>query len=855
MTDTSDSPPSPATLRRARWICAATGAWGVITGFALFVPLLRLTSEGSGDSVVKFLLIFLGALVVVALIEWLREIIGGTLRTARPLPKVILSIALLGVFELCVLAYEEVFETGFERPYVLSEIAGKVAGRQKPLPFYRPEEVLQPESFLAVLRDAIESREATPATRVLGRLADETLWAIAPQIIPRPPRHDRFMDAVARSRPAGAPGAPAELTSCEIETLQGRASAPSYPGIDLCRWPLTPPIDGVALRGWLDSAAPPDTTTSFWDWTRLAGDSLAIGPDSVNRALTAEERESYLALRRKVQALQRVRLERMAGEPPEAMYVPSVDPTPDSVADHERTTSGMGAAELRAFLAQELNGLVVSPGLYHPDYFAEVAAAPGTRELLQQDRDAAVHYWRASNRLELEPGDEHAREQLGAAGRQLLPYSRVIQLNRELMDASFRPFLTAAVPWNDGRMRDLAVLAVLWTLSGGLLGWALSRVFRGATGGALRGALRGGLAALTAAPVGVIGYVFVVRLVSSVADIARGRLTNGATYFLPGEPTLGSVVVGRLRAVGSLWPWALAALAVGLLATGAWIRRRAGRRPAWRRLSRMTLVFVFAAVGSACLYALLDMNVLFVALVVALVWLVPAVFLGASAPFLRTGSALPRVWGWRAVIVGAVLVLITAARLYWREIPWWPALPGIMLILTGALAVRERRVEDYWPLAALTIAMTAGGTTALVQNATFHGLLADVHALNVPTGSYFQFWRRTPARPPEPAPAELEPREEPWNPYAAIEARLRYDPATIDRPPATSTGDAELDQRVRAGEEADREWLRRERGVVAAQLELVLVGSLGFWVTIGLLAGWSLVLPPRKHDEPAAGAA
>ena len=117
---------------------------------------------------------------------------------------------------------------------------------------------------------------------------------------------------------------------------------------------------------------------------------------------------------------------------------------------------------------------------------------------------------------------------------------------------------------------------------------------------------------------------------------------------------------------------------------------------------------------------------------------------------------------------------------------------------------------------------------------------------------------------PVPAPRNKAP----WNmpnpaptcsPESALAAALmagewaKANPAPTPRIPAeTSTGDAELDRRVRSGEEADREWLRRERGVVAAQLELVLVGSLGFWVTIGLLAGWSLVLPPRKHGEPAA---
>ena len=135
------------------------------------------------------------------------------------------------------------------------------------------------------------------------------------------------------------------------------------------------------------------------------------------------------------------------------------------------------------------------------------------------------------------------------------------------------------------------------------------------------------------------------------------------------------------------------------------------------------------------------------------------------------------------------------------------------------------RVEDYWPLAALVLAFAVYGATAIAQKATFHGVLANVHDLSVRGGSDIDLWSRAP-----------EPYT--FGPYDQLASRLSE---------SRFTGDSRLDETVDRLEEQHHERLKQERTSTARRLELSIVGSLGFWLTVGLLAAWAVARPPT-HD-------
>jgi hypothetical protein len=119
-------------------------------------------------------------------------------------------------------------------------------------------------------------------------------------------------------------------------------------------------------------------------------------------------------------------------------------------------------------------------------------------------------------------------------------------------------------------------------------------------------------------------------------------------------------------------------------------------------------------------------DVLFLLLLSAVVWAVPAAAIGFFAPALRRPSEDTRTWGVAAFLAGAALFVLTVARL---TDPWF-LLPAALLLLTSAVLRRGSRLNDYWPLVALTCAMIVSGATWVRQELTFTGVFQRFHAAN-----------------------------------------------------------------------------------------------------------------------------
>src|SRR5580704_11980137 len=163
-TSTPASEPSPAEKKlrqRVRLLCALTGAWGVATGYALFI-LISNRAEQTRDStaVFHFSAVLVVAVFVVALTEWFRDTIRGEASLPRrSLSAILSSVLLLAVFEVCVLAYEEVSQAAFETPYAVKEITAGVSGKEIPSAFLRMSDILQPGKFVNALLAGYKDKE------------------------------------------------------------------------------------------------------------------------------------------------------------------------------------------------------------------------------------------------------------------------------------------------------------------------------------------------------------------------------------------------------------------------------------------------------------------------------------------------------------------------------------------------------------------------------------------------------------------------------------------------------------------------------------------------------------------------
>jgi hypothetical protein len=196
---------------------------------------------------------------------------------------------------------------------------------------------------------------------------------------------------------------------------------------------------------------------------------------------------------------------------------------------------------------------------------------------------------------------------------------------------------------------------------------------------------------------------------------------------------------------------------------------------------------------------------------VGLVWIIPAALLGATVPYLKPGSALPKTWGLIGLLVGASLMGITALR--FQEL-WWLSIPGGLLVLTGVLIYSGWHVDEFWPLAAMGLGLLVSGWTFVLQEAAFGNVLAGLFAAE-PGGRTLDDELKT---------ATLHRPD------------LRPDEIQL----------AEFGREFKKQAAEDQALLQTTKRVVAERLELSIVGSFGFWSTIGLLAGWSVFRGQRQ---------
>ncbi len=866
---------------RVRVLCALAGAWGVATGYAIFILISQRVQEAPGFSAaMHFVGVLTVAVAVVAITEWFRDTIRGEKpETFRSLSAILTSVLLLAVFEVCVLAYEEVSEATFESPYTLQEIAARVSGKEIPYQFFQLSDVPEPRRLLERLqmgyRD-LQANRPSPEAPVVYELGPEMAWTLFQDDAPKPSRNDALVAIVKAADP--------DLSDCARYKRYQR-----YRAFDPYSWsseknPCPDDFGQPQKTAASPQLAPADQSNYDHLLEKL---DVLTGQDDAEMgyftyfASPSDVVEGFAPHAEPVAPSHWHKMDRIDAD----ADIPPVkqDPSPCLADDPNcplsrmrdvgvlanMTARDLSDRRLRELLTIELNHELLLPSLYNKDGFQFVDVPEALRQSLRQNDEDTHSYDNFQNRLaklraqpESEAIDDQIaeiQEELARLESRLLPLRRVVQLNRRLLVAAFPGLLMPATERLDENSANLIVLGLLWMCAGGTLGWILARgVFeerKPGTHASRLGALRGLAAAFGAAPVLVVAYVLLLRLGLLIHDILRFprelHYLWDSTGPVPGDIYESTLIPATIR-LGGYWlhKWMTLAVIVSIMAIlcafwqiYGWRRGMvAARRWRWFGVSA-ALALVFGLV--------FDANIPFIYLLVGLVWVTPAVFLGICGPYLRTGSPVPRAWGLISMLMGIGLMVLTILRLWWSAIPLWLCAPGAVLIAVGLVMRAGRRLEEYWPLGALALALTVCGMSALVQRATFLGVLSDVHDLNAYGGYDVKLWPKMPhiraAKSPDSTATTGDSFE--WSDDDAERTRqkdlsdvleVRISNLRLEALGFGATGDYRMDDWLMSYENNDQNRLARARDDVARRLELSIVGSLGFWLSVGLLAGWAM---------------
>ena len=220
----------------------------------------------------------------------------------------------------------------------------------------------------------------------------------------------------------------------------------------------------------------------------------------------------------------------------------------------------------------------------------------------------------------------------------------------------------------------------------------------------------------------------------------------------------------------------------------------------------------------------------------AVIWAIPGLLLGGLVPLLKRAGHNPQSWAF--IGYGASLLLILAYLLTGAV---WALIPAAVALGSGVLFHRGMPVKEFWPFAALCVAIGISGAMSLSQKLTFDGVLLALHHIDE-------------LQPPDALKTDQEKVQE-----RAAQAQLKLQQERVGAAIVASMTPADLqylfavekDADAREADRKKQEELERQRA--AKILEIAITGSVGFWVTVGLLACWSMY--EREHGVETGGSA
>jgi DNA-3-methyladenine glycosylase I len=357
-----------------------------------------------------------------------------------------------------------------------------------------------------------------------------------------------------------------------------------------------------------------------------------------------------------------------------------------------------------------------------------------------------------------------------------------------------------------GDARDFVLVALLWTISGAVLMGILARtvflrrrnVWVDARYGVLCGIGAGAIAAAI-----VLGYMLVARAVL----VGDSIFANHQGWHAILDKHHIASVLGRgvdyaidARPLGRSFPVAY----VVLFLIAAVVSRRS-----WKTRSLKPIGVLILGVIVVLGLAVVDLTLVTLPIYVWLAWSIPGALLGGMVPWFRARAKLPHTFGVILLLFGVVLIFIGL----FHPNPFLGLLPATILAFSGIEILRDREVREFWPAVALSVAIITCFVTPIQANpANFRGVLGNINGL-------------TAAGPI---------RDTFFGPLA---------------PPTNASG-TEAGTRQAQGQ-SDESKDEQKKDVVLSQL--CIIGSFGFWVSLGLLVCWSIRLTQERTKLHADG--
>jgi hypothetical protein len=502
---------------------------------------------------------------------------------------------------------------------------------------------------------------------------------------------------------------------------------------------------------------------------------------------------------------------------PAGQYGPRTLTTAELTAKCRNQFMRMSDIERATLLKSALDVVITRPDLYDAESFRysidkkPLGLGHRLRARLEQGRKACDSISAAA--VAGRPGEgclATIRDRRAIVGTGVIePISEIRLMNWQLVSATFgddfieRP----AIDW-----WDLTVLFAIWSAVAVVLGISLTiAVFEGKNeGGGWRIVLRRTLlaAAALASAALVAGTVLVLsRLLTFLMELMFDPIALGLRFsVLAAVPWL----VQWLDRYGlgiSIPGYVSLPLIVGL-PFGLWLY-------GWKRPNIASRIAGYAVLGiiATCVLPVFD-GLFQVVLVIAGAWLVPMLGLALLLPYLKPVANLPQWWGAVALAAGLLVAfwvgtMVTDADAVYRAAI---AAGGLLAAVTGIFVLRRVPVGELWPLIAVTAGLTLLGGAA-IQQLTFSAALNTLRPVSqTPVG------------------------ERIFTPYDLL---LRERPGSAQREDETIPREFTSAMSSDAAQEAVR-------------LELALTGSIGFWLTIGMLVAWSLKLGARTKPEAGA---
>jgi hypothetical protein len=247
------------------------------------------------------------------------------------------------------------------------------------------------------------------------------------------------------------------------------------------------------------------------------------------------------------------------------------------------------------------------------------------------------------------------------------------------------------------------------------------------------------------------------------------------------------------------------------------------------------------------------------AIEVGIVWAVPAIVLGVLLSFLKRPSQF--LWLWSPLALGGALITLVFVIAQGQP---WLLLPTVLLLAASLLFWKSERVEDLGPLLAASVTTVAFPVAAIALHLSPLAMYSNIHAVVIPPGVGETEWEylRPQLRPIDKERNagkriemytnvlkwidEFDPnrhmRELPQGLWSFVfldkdamrehvEERKALEEAVRGK---KRQGNHQGEQRSHAQEEEER-MIRRDDC-----FGLATIGSLSFWVALGLLAAWHL---------------